>query len=77
MGVCGIEFAGEEVTDALSLEESDKQSASEISILLKLIFVLRNCRFDEKCGWLGGLYLLAAASFNPLCIMRSLSERRV
>ena len=48
MGVCGIEFAGEEVTDALSLEEIDKQSASEISILLKLIFVLRKERFDGK-----------------------------
>jgi hypothetical protein len=69
MGVCGIEFAGEEVTDALSLEESDKQSASEISILLKLIFVLRNCRFDEKCGWLGGLYLPAAASFLTRCAL--------
>ena len=48
MGVCGIEFAGEEVTDALSLEEIDKQSASEISILLKLIFVLRKGSFDGK-----------------------------
>ncbi len=66
MGVWGIEFAGEEVAEALSLEEWDKQSASEISI--KLILVFRKCCYDgnECCE---SLYLYAAASFLTRCAL--------